>query len=502
MLTIATALSIAATLQAGETWVVDSQADWVGTTAAQSNLEFGDGVAIPSADSATFASKVQRFDTKRKATSIVLDQSPIWQNWQPVENLGPVNLQDAPVFLQMGPGNYWVFGRYGVAGGNRKKSRKPPANKAVPFTPETATLTGFEDVSLLTTPFDKQYDAPGGLEEGTGGYHAWQSHDMVNWVHHGPVTEGFSRWVTSAEQVNGNVLIYYDYPNDQDPHVYVDEDLTDGKPGKNMGIAVKDSSHGSDAGFIRDKQGRFHVIFEDWSPIDASKRSWDSPLAGHAVSEDGVTDWKFLAPAVDNRTTDTGKTATYKHPHWLQHKDWNTNIGEYKVHEPEQEAYGDWAAICVGSQYYLFGDYDPVGGHQMAVGWFTSSDINKPFTWCDKIGKGHPDPDIGFAEGQFYLLTQQKTDWDSPGPWVEKIEVRVGVDTDNDGKLDQYTDWTEVQESYDYHKTLSKHVQKTAAIADLTALPAGHGFGFELRITDTTENKSRPMLDKVTVTFQ
>lgn len=499
---IAAALSVATTVQAGETWVVDTQADWAGATAVQTNLDFGDGVVIPSADSATFTSKVQRFDTRRKATSIVLDQSPIWQNWQPVDNLGPVNLQDAPVFLQMGPGNYWVFGRYGGPGGTKKKSKKTRAKKPVPFKPEPATLKGFEDVSLLTTPFDKQFDAPGGLEKGTGGYHAWQSHDMVNWVHHGPVTEGFSRWVTSAEQVNGKVHIYYDYPNDQDPHVYVDEDLTDGKPGTNMGISVKDPSHGSDAGFIRDKQGRFHVIFEDWSPIDASKRSWDSPLAGHAVSEDGVRDWKFLDPAVDNRTKDTGKTATYKHPHWLQHKDWNTNIGEYKVHEPEQEAYGDWAAICVGSQYYLFGDYDPVGGHQMAVGWFTSSDINKPFTWCDKIGSGHPDPDIGFAEGRFYLFTQQKTDWVSTGPWVEKVEVRVGVDTDNDGKLDQYTDWTEVKETYDYHKTLSKHVQKTPARVELSTLSAGHGFGFELRMTDMTENKSKPMLDRITLTFQ
>ena len=168
---------------------------------------------------------------------------------------------------------------------------------------------------------------------------------MVNWVHHGPVTEDFSRWVTSAEYKDGKVYIYYDYPNDQDPHVYIDEDLTDGKPGKNMGLAVKDPSHGSDAGFIRDKEGRFHVILEDWSPINASKRSWDSPLAAHAVSEDGVKDWKFLAPPVDNRTKDTGKIAEYKHPHWLQHPDWNTNIGKYNVHDPEQEAYGDWAPI-------------------------------------------------------------------------------------------------------------------------------------------------------------
>ena len=50
----------------------------------------------------------------------------------------------------------------------------------------------------------------------------------------------------------------------------------------------------------------------------------------------------------------------------------------------------------------------------MSVGWFTSPSIDKQFTWCDKIGNGHPDPDIAFAEGQFYLATQQKTDYVTP----------------------------------------------------------------------------------------
>ncbi|WP_145173963.1 hypothetical protein [Gimesia aquarii] len=469
-------------------WVIDSQGDWKAATAKQSKLDVKEGTAIPIDKVATFTSKVKRFDKKRQAQSIVIDQSPLWQNWEPVANLGPANLQDAPVFLTIGPKNYWVFGRYG--GSKRKKK----------FQPKPATLDGF-DIKLQTTPWPNQYNAPGGLKKGLGGYHAWQSRDMVNWVHHGPVTEGFSRWVTSAEYKDGKVYIYYDYPNDQDPHVYIDEDLTDGKPGKNMGLAVKDPSHGSDAGFIRDKEGRFHVILEDWSPINASKRSWDSPLAAHAVSEDGVKDWKFLAPPVDNRTKDTGKVAEYKHPHWLQHPDWKTNIGKYNVHEPEQEAYGDWAAICVGSQYYLFGDYDPAGGGHMSVGWFTSPHIDGPFTWCDKIGNGHPDPDIGFAEGRFYLFTQQKTDYVSTGPWVEKVEVRVGVDTNNDGKLDKWTDWTEVKETYDYTPGLSKHVKKTPAKLSLKDLPAGTGFGFELRMTDTTANKSKPMLDRVSLTF-
>jgi len=478
------------TLAAGA-WVIDTQAEWNAATEKTSDLAIKDGLIKPHDQTATFTSKIRRFDQKQRARSIILEPSPVWQNWKPVPNLGPANLADAPVFLAIGPKNYWVFGRYG---GKRK------GKKQKPFQAEPATLEGF-DIELRTTPWPNQFDAPGGLKTGLGGYHAWQSRDMVHWVHHGPVTDALSKWVTSAEYKDGKVYIYYDYPNDQDPHLYIDDDLTDGKPGKNMGIALRDPSHGSDCGVIRDKQGRFHIIFEDWSPINASKRSWDSPLAGHAVSDSGIDGFEIVAPAVDNRTTDTGKVAEYRHPHWMQHPDWDTNIGKYRVHEPEQEAYGDWAAICVGSQYYLFCDYDPAGGHRMSVGWFTSPDLHERFTWCDQIGNGHPDPDIGFAEGQFYLFTQQKTDYVSPGPWVEKVEVRVGVDVDNDGQLDQWSDWRDVKETYDYHGQLAKHVVRTPASANLEELPAGYGIAFELRMTDTTENKSTPILDRVAIEY-
>ncbi|MDB4638242.1 hypothetical protein OAF24_05020, partial [bacterium] len=307
---------------------------------------------------------------------------------------------------------------------------------------------------------------------------------------------------TSAEYVNGKTYIYYDYPNDQDPHVYVDEDLTDGLLGENKGMAFKDPSHGSDAGFIRDLDGNIHVIYEDWSPINAGKRSWDSPLAGHAVSKDGLGNYKILSPAIDNRTKATGEVKTYKHPHWLQHPDWDSNIAEYNVHEPEQEAYGDWAAVCIGGRYYLFGDYDPIGGHAMSVGWFTSASLDEEFVWCDKIGNGHPDPDIGFAEGQFYLATQQKTDYVSPGPWVESVTVRVGVDTNNDGSADRWTDWQELKETYTQIKGFAKQIEKTPAALDLSSLPAGFGFQFEMKLTDTTENKSKPMIDRVTVSWK
>lgn len=493
-------LAITPFAAADDTWTIDSQAEWQNSTAVVSELAIKDGIASPTAEAATFQSTLKTFDKKRSASSIVLDQSAIWQNWEPIKNFGPSNVQDAPVTLALGPNNYWIFGRYGS--GLKRRQKGQPAQKRPVHTAKSATIDGF-DIPLQTTRFPNQYNAAGGLKPGKGGYHAWQSRDLVNWVHHGPVTEGFSKWVTSAEHIDGKTLIYYDFPNDQDSHVYVDADLTDGEPGTNMGKAVDDPSHGSDAGFIRDLDGNVHVIFEDWGAINAGKRSWDSPVAGHAVSPNGITDFKIQAPVVDNRTTPTGEIKTYKHPHWAKEdpEHYKTNVAEYEVHEPEQEAYGDWASICVGGQYYLFGDYDPVGGHSMSVGWFTSSDINQEFTWCDKIGNGHPDPDICFAEGRFYLVTQQQTDFSSPGPWVEGVEVRVGVDTDNDGTVDDWTPWQDVKETYDYTPGFAKQIKKTPASVDLSDLPEGYGFQFEVRLTDTTKNKSKPMLDKVTLAF-
>jgi hypothetical protein len=489
--------AVAGIALAHEPWVIDSQTDWQQSTAATSDLEIKDGVASPTGETASLRSSLKTFGEKCSAASVVFEQAPVWQNWEPVENVGPSNLADAPVLLSLGPNNYWIFGRYGT--GTRKGRQATPQPK---FNAESVTLDGF-DISLKTTPFSNQFDAPGGLKKRLGGYHAWQSRDMVNWVHHGPVTETFSRWVTTAEFANGKTYIYYDFPNDQDPHLYIDEDLTDGEPGKNMGMAFNDPSHGSDCAFIRDLEGRFHVIAEDWSPINARTHAWDSPLATHAVSPDGIKDFKTLAPPVDERTKPTGKIGTYRHPHWVKEDParFKTNVAEYEIHEPEQNAYGDWAAISIGGRYYLFCDFDPADGHTMSVGWFTSPSLDEPFTWCDHIGTGHPDPDICFAEGRFYLVTQQKTDYTSPGPWVEQVEARVGVDTTGDGAVDHWGDWQAVKETYDYTPGFAKQVQKTPAMIDLSGLPAGFGFQFEVRLTDTTENKSKPILDKVTVSF-
>jgi len=81
------------------------------------------------------------------------------------------------------------------------------------------------------------------------------------------------------------------------------------------------------------------------------------------------------------------------------------------------------------------------------------------------------------------------------------VEARVGVDTTNDGKADAWSDWQEIKEQYDYIKGFSKQVKRIPASMDLSTLPEGYGFCFELRIEDATANKSKPMLDRVEITF-
>jgi len=137
------------------------------------------------------------------------------------------------------------------------------------------------------------FDAQGGLKLSLKGYHAWQTKDMKTWVHHGPVSTSRGKWLTTAERVGDQTYFYYDFPNDQDPHLIIDSDLTDGEVGKEMGLSFKAPSDGSDCVVIRSLDGKFHLIAEDWSCIDASTRSWDSPLASHAVSADGISGWEI-----------------------------------------------------------------------------------------------------------------------------------------------------------------------------------------------------------------
>jgi len=510
-----------------KSWVIDSAEDWKANQSQSSNLEFTNGLATakPNGKAGSYLSVLKKFKEKKSLRSVQLDQTSKWLNWKKIPNVGPENAQDAPVFLTVKDKDYWMFARYGNGAMNKlvvgtlKIEEKIYMGKMTQAQGDAAIAKlqkKSEQENQATQPklggnfADKdpsQTNGTGGTELGLGGYHAWHSTDMKTWVHHGPVSNHKSRWMTTAEYKYGKFYLYYDNPNDQDPHLIIDSDLTDGKMGEDIGLVFADPSNGSDNAVIRGKDGKFHFIYEDWSPLNAREQAWDSPLAGHAISPDGIKDWKILDYALDLRTKPTGKVKEYRHPHQ------NPSMLKYNEHFPKQDAFGDWAGILVGDQYYLFADYDPAenkkGRRGMSAAWFTSASLDEEFKFCGNVGQGHPDPDITFAEGKFYLITQFNQDFISPGPWVAGVVGRTGVDTDNDGKVDQWTEWQEVKEDYSHKPGFAKHVVKTHAAIDTTTLPEGFGFQFEILVAESvTETVAhgvdavRPELDKITLKFK
>lgn len=450
--------------------VIESETEWQASKDTLSGLEIIDGQVI---GEGTYASKLLSFDSRTQLSQIIFEQGSSWDNWAPTpRKVAPTTLQDAPVLLAVSDKSYWLFGRYEGEPGENEIAGK-----------------GSEQPSL-------------------GGYHAWHSEDMLTWTHHGPVTDERSRWMTTAEYVDGKFLLYYDYPNDQDPHLFVDEDLFDGKLGQDVGKVFADLSNGSDAGVMRDLDGSFNLIYEDWTPINPKFRSWDSPLAGRAVSPNGITPFKTAGIAVDYRTTPTGKIDTYPHPHWLQHPDFTTRIGDYEVHSPKQDAFGDWTMIRVGDEYYLFGDYEPATPRKrhdgslephISLGILSSETIDGRFEFVGSIGDGHPDPSVGFAEGQFYLITQTEEDFVSPGPWVDGVTARAGVDKDGDGEVDVWTEWQSVKEHYRLAEGYSRVVEKTDARLDLSGLPSGFGVKVEFKMTKAKGTPFSPEMNRITI---
>lgn len=433
----------------GETMMwIDDQTSWETYTETTTNLEIIDGLASPIDESQVygFKSKMATFEELTKVEKMVFKQSKVWGNWTEVPNVGPSEATNAPILLSVQDGEYYFLAR----------------------------------------------------ESATSGYIAWQSSDMVNWTRKGPVTGTGNRtgkWATTAEYKDGKFYIYYDSTNDDKPTLVIDDDLTDGIIGNEMGVAFDDPTPGSDCSVFRDDaDGLFHIIYEDWSPINARNHAWDSPLAGHVSSADGLTGFVYgeHPPVIDQRTTPTGETGTYWHP--------QMGTLTYEIHEPEQNAYGDFTTIKVGSQYYIFSDYDPVG-ESIKTARFTSDSWDKEFELVGSTGSGHPDPTIAFAEGQFYLVTQQITDQVSSGPWVDGVEARAGVDEDGDGSVDIWTDWQVIKEGYDHKPGYARVVDVIPAAIDMSSLPQGYGFQFEFAVDNSVVPNVSPIMSSVALVF-
>ena len=47
--------------------------------------------------------------TKRKLKSVIIKQSPIWDDWTQIEDVTPPGLKNAYVFLPIAPGDYYLL---------------------------------------------------------------------------------------------------------------------------------------------------------------------------------------------------------------------------------------------------------------------------------------------------------------------------------------------------------------------------------------------------------
>lgn len=487
---------------AGPNWIVDSADQWA--QAIDNDISaFGvaDGFATSLIDDSLFQSRVQAFTTKQMFHQLVIHQSKEWpaEQWQGPSvvdpsiyddnDVGPSNSstgdRDAPVFLSPQDGDYWVFDR---GGDNR--------------------------------------------------YHGYYSTDMINWVDKGrigndPEENGF-RWVTTAEYHDGKIFIYTDRPNDHDPSAVTIDYVagsgvvldTSGNPTDSSGdiIAINDFgvvlekpevtvngttyslAAGSDNTVFRDPaDGQFHMIHEDWSHHNAERYRWDSNIAGHAVSPDGINDFIFgeaARPIFLPGNYITREQATDSSSYTQLSGNVETvelNGIEYFVgNHPERlhlfrltdqlHAWGDYSMIKVGEIYYLFVDDDsPSEG--IGLGYWYGDSLNEEFTYGGRIVDGiHPDPGAGFAEGNFLMMIQGNdndaifgNDLLSSGPWAEGIEAQAGVDTDGDGLIDAWSDWQAVSEEYSRIEGYAKAFGVEEAVLDMSTLPAGYGVAFRLR---------------------
>jgi hypothetical protein len=314
---------------------------------------------------------------------------------------------------------------------------------------------------------------------------------MVDWTDHGPVTG--QDWITSAEYHDGTFFVYYDEPNDENPHLMTFTDITDASTRVLHGEVLDTQSHGSDMAAFRDLDGTFHIIYEDWMAINARQHSWDSQYAGHTSSLDGINGFTAHehTPPIDRRGNPTGQILQYNHPNGTY---------EYEVHDGPLDAWGDYELIRVGDTYYLFADDHPEGS-SIGLGYWYSDDLYGEFTYGGMIRNGlHPDPTAGFAEGEFVMFVQGPAlgagqDLTSSGPWVNGVEAQAGVDTDGDGNIDVWTDWQVISESYSRIDGFAKAYAVDPAALDLSSLPEGFGIQFRFRTDDPNAIFDRVILE-------
>ena len=97
------------------------------------------------------------------------------------------------------------------------------------------------------------------------------------------------------------------------------------------------------------------------------------------------------------------------------------------------------------------------------------------------------------------MFVQGGDDMTSYGPWVDSIQVQVGVDTDGDGNADLWTAWQDVCETYSRIAGFARIIDQSPAELDLSSLPDGFGLQFRFRTDDAAAIMDRIVLESAPI---
>lgn len=110
------------------------------------------------------------------------------------------------------------------------------------------------------------------------------------------------------------------------------------------------------------------------------------------------------------------------------------------------------------------------------------------------------------ADGNDGWRTDTTDEWQAAASQIEGLTMSDGLLALTDGHPDPdigfASDWRELTEQYESIEGFAKQVKRIPASMDLSTLPEGYGFCFELCIEDTTANTSAPTLDRAEIRFQ
>ena len=85
-------LLMTATGSKADDWSLSTQQEWKAGIESLEGADILNGQVTPREKEAKLRTHLHQADQRTKARSLTIAQSTVWQNWEPIENLGPSNL--------------------------------------------------------------------------------------------------------------------------------------------------------------------------------------------------------------------------------------------------------------------------------------------------------------------------------------------------------------------------------------------------------------------------